>query len=37
MKDLLITTAIFEKVKKKQTIYLLSNWCNTLEMQAHLK
>ena len=37
MKDLLITTAISEKVKKEQKIYLLSNWCNTLEMQENLK
>ena len=37
MKDLLITTATYEKVKKGQTIYLLSNWCNTLEMQEYLK
>ena len=37
MKDLLITTAINEKVKKGQRIYLLSNWCNTLEMKELLK
>ncbi len=37
MKDLLITTAITEKVKKEETIYLLSNWCNTLRMQEQLK
>ena len=37
MKDLLITTATFEKVKKGKKIYLLSNWCNTLEMREKLK
>ena len=37
MKDLLITTATFEKVKKGKKIYLLSNWCNTLGMREQLK
>tara|TARA_Y100001933_G_C18999523_1_gene564040 strand:+ start:370 stop:2106 length:1737 start_codon:yes stop_codon:yes gene_type:complete len=37
MQELLITTAIIEDLGKIQKVYLLSNWCNSINMQKNLE